>query len=470
MGVHRAGKEKFDVRRAPLVNQDHSEEHSCIEMGPLDDIPLCGSLSSLLFDPLDITADEESPLIQELRTIEGFSSLCFAGGRRQSQGSIQSLKPRAERQRRKTSHRIKNIVHQRALALRDIPPPGIELVIPKKSIPLSTLERASSAKSIATELSVNCGDLRELDLQVLNRHGSGLTELCGVCAPARSSKGDLLQNSLAETSVGPEGYLADLSVELPSHELPSLGPSGPSLELLTAGPSLMTDAGESSMSWDLHSHSHSHSHLHCCHGVHSHQQSLVFDDGLHRIQEGKPLEGKVTQRAPVVAVLEIPRAPVDNFEEDVRPRKRILRVQPAPDHVCLAFDPLETERERQELAHQVSRLMHPRTKRLVADIHDAGKFPRRQICKLPPRMGSARLAMANVTPTSSTAFSARASTRREREAMLEQGDGLAGEPGLTLPPVPTFPSDWHLMAAEGNLQNVGDRMRSYFPASARAEL
>ena len=38
----------------------------------MEEIPFCGSLNSLIFDPLDISADEESPLIQELRTIEGY--------------------------------------------------------------------------------------------------------------------------------------------------------------------------------------------------------------------------------------------------------------------------------------------------------------------------------------------------------------------------------------------------------------
>merc|ERR1719247_196156 len=72
--VHRAGKGKFDVRRVPVLKPYEGDAHSRVEMGALDDIPLFSSLSSLVFDPLDISADEESPLIQELRTIEGFGT------------------------------------------------------------------------------------------------------------------------------------------------------------------------------------------------------------------------------------------------------------------------------------------------------------------------------------------------------------------------------------------------------------
>jgi len=77
--VHRSGKDKFDVRRAPTQKSSggggFGDEHSRIEMGPMEEIPFSGSLSSLMFDPLDVSADEESPLIQEMRTIQGLGEI-----------------------------------------------------------------------------------------------------------------------------------------------------------------------------------------------------------------------------------------------------------------------------------------------------------------------------------------------------------------------------------------------------------
>merc|ERR1712224_794579 len=131
------------------------------------------------------------------------------------------------------------------------------------------------------------------------------------------------------------GYGQDLSLELPSHD--RLASSGPSLDLLTAGPSLMADAGESSISWDTNLGSHGHLHHH--HDHHRHYRYGL--ETFYRDQE-VPV-GKVTQRGPVVALIEVQRNGEAETVEDEssRARKKILRVQPAPDHVCLAFDPLE---------------------------------------------------------------------------------------------------------------------------------
>merc|ERR1712070_187001 len=183
-----------------------------------------------------------------------------------------------------------------------------------------------------------------------------------------------LQNlSMAETSAGPE-WLQEPSLELPS--------SGPSVDLLTAGASVMTEGSDA---LELQ-----HSHDSVCLGHHHHSHDTACC-GHHHISLEGIKEGHsafVSQRTPLIAVLELPRSTAGENSDQTPPiQKRILKVAPTVPHVCLAFDPFEIEREREHLSTQVTALLHPKTRRLVDDIQGAGKFPKKKVLrggKLPP--------------------------------------------------------------------------------------
>lgn len=447
--VHRSGKDKFDVRRAPVnnVSHGHGGDKTRIEMGPMEEIPFCGSLASLLFDPLELQADEESPLIQEMRTIEAFGT--FRGFRKPIDGAYAFPSTRRQPGKQKGSHQS-DIGHTRALVLRKVPPPGVELLRPKKRSPLAP-ERSLSSMSGSTEFTIHCGDLAHLGIDTDAKIARALEAIHQGDQMDGLEKPSLHETSLADTSVGPD-WLHEQS-----HDYLS---SGPSQELSTAGPSFMTAGYCGTDSTDTiwqHSCSCSHQHVHN-HSLHS----LLENDHLGSIEEGPP--SVVTQRSPLVAVIEKSKrnSDVDDVEISPAPQKRVLQIASAPHHICLAFDPLEMERERGELADGVSALMHPKTRRLFQDISDAGKFPKKNVIR-----------SRKVQPLQSIQHSSSnsAASTPEESSVLGFENGKLRMPSLQ----GEFPSygmalddDWHAPgSARHPLQDAGERLKAYFPASAR---
>lgn len=142
------------------------------------------------------------------------------------------------------------------------------------------------------------------------------------------------------------------------------------MEPLTAGPSMMTDGSDP---LELQ---------HSCDSCCMHGASVR----LRGIKEGP--NATVTLRTGIVSVLEVPKAlDLENNSQTPPIQKRILQVAAVQPHNCLAFDPLENEKEREQLSEQVHMLLHPKTRRLLEDITDAGKFPRKRVVrprKIPP--------------------------------------------------------------------------------------
>jgi hypothetical protein len=222
------------------------------------------------------------------------------------------------------------------------------------------------------------------------------------------------------------------------------------MDFLGVGQSLMT--GTESTDTLTHSCSHycSHHHVH----------SFFHEERLSSIEEGPP--HNVVQRSPMVAIIEIPKPraerTVRDFDKTPKIQKRVLQISNPPHHVCMAFDPLEAEREREQMKE--SSLMHPKTKRLFNDISAAGVFPRKnciRVRKVPP------LPVAN---------SARALRETTAEEVVPDADNFKVVEETTATRVigaMTFAADWHAPgSARHPLQNAGDRLKSYFPASARS--
>lgn len=459
--IHRAGIGKFDVRRVPVlkpIGGNMGDEHSRIEMGLVEDIPFCGSLSSLIFDPLDISADEESPLIQELRTIEGFGTFRHRSGgaallRNMDSSCLSSRQSRVsggflprESASRKASHRP-TLAHSRALALRHVPPRGIEYTRPK---PAPRLERSQSTVSGETDISLYCGSIRDFG-DAGELAARSLQSIHEASHMDDMDKG-FHDASMAETSAGPE-WMQEASLDLPS--------SGPSMEFLAGGPSLFSDDADT---FDLQL-SQEDSCGHCC---------------LGGIKEGHG--AFVSQRTGLVALLEVPRfLSLEDTDETPKIQKRILQVAQTPHHVCMAFDPLENEQERQHLSTQVTALLHPKTRRLIDDINGAGKFPRKKVSRLgkvPP------LNLLRDFSYPSGSVSARANpTEMGWEAGSPQAERQLDNRELgnfprsaRLAPISNSPvitaalgSMWHALDDEHLLlQDAGDRLKSFFPASARS--
>jgi len=340
--------------------------------------------------------------------------------------------------------------------LRKVPPPGVEPSRPKKRSPLAP-ERSLSSMSGATEFTIHCGDIAHLGIDTDEKIARAMEAIHSVDHADALTKPSLHETSLAETSAGPE-WSQEQSLELLS--------AGPSLELLTAGQSFMTGAESTETVLQ-----HSSSHKSCCH-QHAHNHSLhsfLEHDHLHSIGDDAP-PSIVTQRSPLVAVVETQKR-TSELDDDTAPvtRKRnvTLQIAAAPHHVCLAFDPFIIEKERGELADGVSTLMHPKTRRLFQDISDAGKFPKKNVLRsrhIPPLRYSGSKRTQSAPEDVSVLGS------------LETG-GLLQMPTLQIPILQdefpafggaSFDDDWHALgSARHPLQDAGDRLRAFFPASAR---
>lgn len=268
------------------------------------------------------------------------------------------------------------------------------------------------------------------------------------CQADHSQKSLLHNTSLAETSAGPE-WMQEASLELPS--------SGPSMEFLSAGPSFMTDAS------DFNQQS---------------QDDLCGYCSLEGIQEGP--SAFVTEKSPICAVLEIPKylgldEDDDEVEKITAVQKRILKVAPVLAHTCMAFDPLENERTRENLGNQIVQLLHPKTRRLMEDLSSAGKFPKKKVLR-PGKMPPLNLPNSFTYPSGSRSartnlegYAVEASPVPQEEPEPPRKLLWMASSGASIPVAATAPgSMWQQLDEQHpSLQDAGDRLKAYFPASAR---
>jgi len=425
-------KQKEEVQRGPesksgsgLNKEDYKVEGSFVE-----EIPFCGSLSSLLFDPLELTADEESPLVQEVRGVAAVGSV-----RKGAYADPAKAKPTTSRSRhdpkfKKPSHRP-GPSHQRALALnKDLslrPKIGDEQGPKSMGYPRQrALSVTPSVMSDVTELSVRCGNIDEAS--IMAGHGQ--------------------HGSMQETTVGPDG-----SYEF-SREFPSTDYHSTSRDIdLNAGPSIFSDgvgydALDREMASQMSKHEGSQLSLYGDHD-HSHSRYSHHDgsDGGHKHHQ------QIGDRSCVVTAVHhsgvrIPGKPNVN-------RKRVLHVSPPVPHDCLVFDKTEQEKQRQRCADSISKLLHPKTQKLFGDLKSAGGFPRKAVMSRHTPMWSARIMEpagqgqpAQAVPSRGIGFSA-------GQPVGETPESAVVDPNA-LPPI-------HARLSNGG----GDRdvLRSVFPAS-----
>merc|ERR1719160_1010092 len=154
--IPRFGKDTIPVQRVPESKSGMglNKEDYKLEVPLVEEIPFCGSLNSLLFDPLELTADEESPLVQEVRSIAAVGKM-----RQAADTAAQPLSSRRTAPK-KASHRTGRN-HQRAIALNlrnlDLRPKMKAPSATSGAYPGRPMSVAQSVSSDYTELSVRCG-------------------------------------------------------------------------------------------------------------------------------------------------------------------------------------------------------------------------------------------------------------------------------------------------------------------------
>jgi len=307
--VPRSGPGIYNVKR---VLGDSSTGYT-LDHGD-DEVPFCGFLASFSLDPLNVTADEQTPLLEEVRSIERLG----ARTRRKPETTATTPPARAQstpkrrgrpKSEERTSH-CPSIQHSRALALRPLGPLTVgqnrsakQRRFCKGSRPLSSV-----ASSKDTDLSMRCGGQSEFF------RGSGsLDDSRFLCCSHKgcSHKASKQHSSCCETSAGPDfsNYL-----------------------------SLSEDS--------------------------------ISSDRYVEIQQ-------VIQQTPLAAVVEVRHQHVDEPVSGVQ--KRILHVAGPPYHECIAFESIAMEKARHAHVGEVSRLLHPSTRRRLRNIQAVGKFPRRHL-------------------------------------------------------------------------------------------
>jgi len=458
--VARSGDGIFAVKRVPTTG---TTELYRVDRGSVDEIPFRGSLASFLHDPLDLVADEDSPLIQELRNIEACVGL---GGSTRPTNTVMQTEPSRHRRgsRKPLAHRI-DPHHCRALAFRQVPPPGIE---PRPQMRSSRWHQSISdtMSEATTELSLRIAGPEDplLEHSQSHSHKGVACSGCRLSVPEASKHSHF--GSLAETTVGGE-HMLEFSVatgsgaEDFSKELGSISQT----DALAAGHSIMTAGSES---------------LPMTTSISDKRLSAHYDLSSQQRSVESYLKPCVARRSALTAEVEVHQHFLHpDFEEDsigvdgasptrTRVQKRILHVTRAPYHDCVAFDKAEYERERESGGANVSWLMHPSTKQRFQELESAGKFPRRSVTGKTPH--SARLPYR---PTSS--FDARRHfLRRNFASDVQEGSRTPSQQSPTStahthagsvaasPPLP----DLRLPKVNAVAGGPGS-LKTFFPASAR---
>uniref|UniRef100_A0A7S4QSN5 Uncharacterized protein n=1 Tax=Alexandrium monilatum TaxID=311494 RepID=A0A7S4QSN5_9DINO len=392
--VPRSGPRRFDVKRLPRLEGKDAPPGSpgrlltgsqryFVDRGPIEEMPGGGYLTDYLMDPLEATADEESSLLREVRGIESIVGLGSAAPAPASAPARPARGPRP-------SHRP-SLQHSRALALRSVPPPGVEPRRPATG-GAPTAAAPSRASSEFTEVSLRCGPLST----VMRLAAASAAAMAGTqqepaegraahaCRghhlrtgeassgkPPPLSQQQQLQLSLAETSVGQDQCPSE---EL-SRELHSLSYHDP----LPVEDSRMTLASDSLE-------------------MPSTMLSTVGDEDFAERSatvtavDGAepPLVPRFVERSAVAAVVEVSRVGAGASGSvggtasarrslSARPQRRVVQVAPPPYHDCVAFRSYDTEEERERAHREACGLIHPVTRKRFQDLRSAGSFPRRSV-------------------------------------------------------------------------------------------
>jgi len=365
--VPRAGPGRFNVKRVP---GDSTTGRTPLEQGGADDIPFWGFLVSFSLDPLNVIADEQTPLLQEVRSIERLSahtrrtsestelrSVQRSGVRTKAESTarVQST-PRRRGGRSKTQEQTSHcptIQHTRALALCPLGPINSGPQRPARRLQRHIRSLSSVASSRETDLSMRCGEQSEF------YKGSGRQQDLHSVAYQKFHKASLQHSSLCETTAGPDF---------------SLG--------LSEDDSLMWDSTE-------------------------------------EVQE-------VVHHTPMTAMVEVRHRHGD--EQPVSGvQKRILHVAGPPYHECIAFEASEMERERHAQVGEVTRLLHPATRRRFRHIEAVGRFPRRQL------LGSAQFPVRDRTASSSSPTRTSAGSGTVRVPQASANSARMGRRALETP-------------------------------------
>ncbi|CAK0902994.1 unnamed protein product [Prorocentrum cordatum] len=384
--------------------------------------PFCGSLASFLSDPLDLTADESSPLIQELKSVEASIDL---DARLRKLAGLASPRAKASTRRaagadlpKKPSHRDPSQAHDRAMALCTTISKRPALRVPHVLLDGALPGRAESRM---TDISVHVSKNEFLGVEPGKTHAFSCG--CKVCAPPSymqlGARG--IFDSLQETTFGPSNVQSqELSGEMSSE--------------MRSWVCLPCDAGapESPRSS----------------AAAPEQEDLLAYLGIRRYQEGDPIS-EVTQRSRVTALEEVVqpgRAPAS----PPLSKKRILHVARPPYHDCVAFDPEAIERERLQAGSLLPREMAPGTVWRHREIQRVSGFPRKWL-----HGGGPHQAPAGRTPAETPSIRSSSAARPPRRA------------ARALPPL------WRPVegpggpAAAASARRAPEDMVDWFPASAR---
>lgn len=471
--VPRAGNDRFDVRRVPVPPATGEPESGTRGRAVRRGYSLsttfkeCEGVQSVLksFPGLNILGNEneEESLLKDAKEIEQRISLNIGRRKALPPLSKEATKKLAAAKTEDTRSQRPSLQHARAMALRKMPPLGIDRPTwnpPKMATRTPSL--AASEFSMETELSLRCeGPADPLPLDDLSiasfltktrstmrhSHHSG----CGCTLKPSSTQQSKIRppleiySSMADTSLGPE--LTEFSNEF-------------SLEFASAQFAQTSLAAEDFARYTIDT------------------ESFMEEPSLTQLSQEKykdvefPPLVRVTQRSGVTAVIEVPRTyhtPKGEVVASPRAARRILHVIPAPVHNCLAFNRSDFEEERSKAVENVCPLAKPATKLRLEELKLIGSFPRlTSVAKRRCRP----IKLADMGP-----FSARGSLVRlappDPEAS-EHGEDVVRELHESALDPEEYEAPRTISSFSLNLQlpesHKVETLRDYFPASARAVL
>mmetsp|Transcript_45286 Transcript_45286/g.105066 ORF Transcript_45286/g.105066 Transcript_45286/m.105066 type:complete len:775 (-) Transcript_45286:33-2357(-) len=357
------GEDVASAYTMPLLNLD-------VEISPFH-----AALSSLLFDPLEINADEDSPLIQEIRGIEHYVGTGALGAAtiaatlfRQSPKSPKPDSRGVKRIARKPSHRPTR-EHTRAIALGGGRPHPQQRLLALTG--LRTARPGSRAISEVTEVSLRIGHPFEPESD-RSCHARTLEQESvapGEVAMEGGKASQLL--SLEDTTVGFDPSRSEFSqppsAPAQSKDQVSMGPAEHQASCASVGSSLDLGSLERSRE-DVRDDGSTSS------GV---ERDCVACLPAYAIQHEE-----VTLRAQTscLAVLEVSRKHQNAEHADglAAMRKKILHVMPPPSyHDYMAVDATEKELDRVEVSKDALRVLNPATQGRMNDLAGMGGFPRK---------------------------------------------------------------------------------------------
>jgi len=357
----------YNVRRVPVGSggnapmddraQARGYRLDCdsLEQNVAEEPPVLTALFSMLADPLD--SNEGMAFMQELPRIDRvrLSEEC--------RGPVDpSRQTTQNRSANKASHHP-DMDHTRAMVFEPVRfgtlQKRVRALSPSASVSATSegdlRSEASSVSLLCVQMTTDKGKLH------LSRPHA-ITCQCQGCTWSRHSE-DVTseqlklphsvskhETSLAETSFGPE-----ISEEMPSHEFYSHSDGLHFESLMTAASNSLLDAVGS--------------------------LSLLHDQSEDDLVDGAKAQPRILQKSALTSLVEVPRLHLGSrlpapgeVSPSARRNKKVLCVQPAPYHRCVAFSgALEEELKGKKVAGGLD----PKTQQLHQNIKSAGNFPRR---------------------------------------------------------------------------------------------